>query len=156
MSGSSKTDAVLGLHPGPVPAHWDELARGVAREFFTDADSQKRAQLHVAIIWAIRKAVAATKVSVLMADAEYEHNTPVRAFIHRAEADALLQSIVEYNQTWKNMPDFSGDPRDEIPDQRAYEKWVRWEKRWNKKHPAGAEWAGYRANFSIIDVELSP
>lgn len=93
-------------------------------------------------------------ISVITADAEYECNTPMRAFARREDADAFLQSIFEYAKTWKNMPDFSTD--DGAADHAAYDKWVRWEKRWNKKHPAGEYWASYRNNFSITDVELSP
>lgn len=74
----------------------------------------------------------------------YEHANIVGLYESRADADADLQAIIDYENTWKAPPDVESD--------RAWSRWCKWHDQWIKKHPAKATCKG--ENYSIGALEL--
>ena len=88
-------------------------------------------------------------VWVITADTDYEGNAAMLAFDSAEGAAQFISSIRAYAETWKIWDD---DPNDAARDAALFAKWERWQSKWNKKHPAGADWAHYRGDFSVIEV----
>lgn len=91
-----------------------------------------------------------SSVFVIMADAEYECNHAIRCYSSKEDADSFIAAIREYDLTWRSCPGIE-DSEDNDKD---WKKWDRWKDGWDKKHPAGKEWASYRHAFSITEVPL--
>lgn len=89
-------------------------------------------------------------VYVITADAEYETRTPILVFETKVGAVGFIMAVNEYAKTVKFSPVGDGTAESD----REYEKWERWKKRWDKKHPAGPHWASYLDNFSVTPVPL--
>lgn len=89
-------------------------------------------------------------VFVITADAEYECNHAIRCYALREDADAFIAAILDYDLTWRSCPDIEDSPEND----KEWERWNRWKNRWDKKHPAGREWASYRHAFSVTEVPL--
>lgn len=85
-----------------------------------------------------------------MADTLYEGSDPVKAFATKPQAEAFALRCRTYAIT---RPECPGSVADTPESNAAWEKYLKRQHRWQRRHPAG-EASAMRNDFSVMAIDL--